>query len=77
MSLAANERMTAGFVRDTDAANALVTTTDDTDARVSAGFLRDPDGRLVTTDDASDALMRAGFLRDATTDALVKTPTTP
>lgn len=47
MALAANEVMTGGFVRDTDADFALVMTTDDTNAVMTGGFLRDPDGRLV------------------------------
>lgn len=47
MALAANEVMSGGFVRDATADFALVTTTDQTGARMTAGFLRDPDGRLV------------------------------
>lgn len=47
MSLAANEVMMLGFVRDTDNDMAIVVTTDATNAEMTAGFLRDPDGRLV------------------------------
>lgn len=49
MALAATEVMTGGFVRDTTT-SALIVTTDTTNAVISGGFLRDPDGRLVVVD---------------------------
>lgn len=47
MALASNEKMIAGFVRDTSNGMSLVTTTSTVGAKVQTGFLRDPDGRLV------------------------------
>ena len=46
MALSATEVWSNGFVRDT-ATQAIIVTTDDTDARWWNGQLRDPDGRLV------------------------------
>lgn len=45
MALLANEKMVAGFVR--DSAGQLVVTSKAVGATVRGGALRDPDGRLV------------------------------
>jgi len=50
MALAPNEVMKGGFIRDTDNDDALVVTTDTTNAVTHSGFLRDPDGRLVVVE---------------------------
>lgn len=47
MALGPNEKIIAGFVRDTSQQNALVMTTSTVGATFKGGWLRDPDGRLV------------------------------
>jgi hypothetical protein len=47
MALGANEKIIGGFVRDVANGYVLVCTTNTAGAKMSSGFLRDPDGRLV------------------------------